>query len=321
MITETEKLLYKSLCSVFGAFLEFTQGAGGNISVKTDTQIILKSSGTFLSETSITNGYVVCDRRALEKCLEQGNEHTSECVVFGEGRPSMEAFFHLLPSKLIVHVHPTSLLPFFRQYSDLEKTLFVPYVKPGIELARRINSLRSDETLILLENHGVIIMGDTEADIFEQFYKVYKHIQSPFMNNLDNDFFKALSSIFHKYPKMFLSEIKVTTTFYDPIFLPYTPDIFLFLKAYPLHIEKNDNILKKLIDYNELHSVQPSIITIKGHVFAFGETWKKCIGIGQIFQEYLCLARSVHANTLAILSNKECSELLNNTQEKFRLAI
>ena len=322
MITETEKSLYKKLCSVFGSLLEFTQGGGGNISVKTESQLLLKSSGTFLSETSLENGYVVCDRRLLETFLENGNEYTKPCVVEGQGQPSMEGFFHLLPYRIVVHFHPCSLLPFMTCSSSFpDNSLLIPYIKPGIELAKTIQTMRKEETLLFLESHGIIVMGETEKEIYDQVHKAYSFFQVPYYHTLGYSFFEGASKVFDHLPSHFLLEIHNTHAFYDPIFMPYTPDIFLFLKTYPLHIEKNEEMYTKLVEYNEKHSTLPSIVTIKGHIFAFGESWKKCIGIAQIFQEYQNLARSPYANTLPLLSDADCLALTNNVQEKYRLSI
>ena len=91
-------------------------------------------------------------------------------------RPSVEAPMHaILDFKFIFHTHDifinslavqrNSQIKFEKIFSDLNWK-FIPYVKPGIELSHKLMQLKSDkDTVFILENHGLIICGESLEDI------------------------------------------------------------------------------------------------------------------------------------------------------------
>lgn len=108
--------------------------------------------------------------------------------------PSVETFMHAVclqegGAKWIGHCHPVSVLqilcskhgaaPFLQHIFPDEIVVcgrflaVVPYIDPGIELARRVRTelLRFLDThgcapkVILLENHGPVALGETERDV------------------------------------------------------------------------------------------------------------------------------------------------------------
>lgn len=131
---------YLAIARLFGACVHRVQGAGGNLSIKYDNKILLKTSGTCLAEASKQSGYVVCQIDSLKQKLERTNEDVLSCVQYGDiGKPpSLECFLHLLPYRVILHFHPTAFLPLLcskdaRQECQklFPSALFVPYQKPG----------------------------------------------------------------------------------------------------------------------------------------------------------------------------------------------
>ena len=103
---------YVRLCNLFGSSTDLVQGSGGNFSVKTTTHIQIKSSGTLLADTTTTSGFVICSLAKLHELLENDSIQTRDAVVGGDAQkaPSMEDFFHLIPKKWVIHIHPTFLL-------------------------------------------------------------------------------------------------------------------------------------------------------------------------------------------------------------------
>ena len=56
---------YIYLSKLFGACIDYVQATGGNISVKTDTELIIKKSGFAMAETTESKGYVICSLDTL----------------------------------------------------------------------------------------------------------------------------------------------------------------------------------------------------------------------------------------------------------------
>ena len=162
MLSDSEINEYITTSVRLGSYHELIQGSGGNFSFKNDKYIIIKSSGRVLAETNKDYGYVICSLDKLNKCIEDSSIKIKTTVVGGElnGTPSMEVFFHLIPYKWIIHVHPTSLLVYLCQskwdklYSSY-KYSYIKYKTPGKELGVSILESYKGEQVIFLQNHGM----------------------------------------------------------------------------------------------------------------------------------------------------------------------
>ncbi len=291
MITQADKDLYKKLCIVFGAFQELIQGAGGNISIKSDSQIILKASGVSLSETTDSYGYVLCKKETLE-------------VLEGEGKPSMESGFHCLPPRIIVHFHSLSCLTKFRM--EEKDILYLPYTQPGDTLSNVLHKNYSHQPIVYLTNHGIILLGDTEEEIYdsmkrifsEEFYTVFLQVK---------ELYEFLSCcILETYTK------KSKFSF----FTSYTPDIFLFLRRAPFYIHTTEKIQTRLQEYIEKEKCLPAIIHINSFTFVVGSTWKKCLNIRDVYEGYCKLMEN---RPSSYLLESDCEDLLSCEKEAYRL--
>lgn len=322
MISLNDLKDYIALNQVFGSSIDWVQGPGGNISVKSDNNIIIKQSGTFLSETDEKSGYVVCSIPILLEHLQHNDDNTSKAVLQGNGVPSMESFFHLLPARICVHIHPTHSLYLLVQEEnkDFPSCLTIPYIKPGIELAKYIFSQYKGEHCIFLKNHGVILLGHTVQDILDKLQYI-----DPY--NMIKDKRLALPLLTE-----FLNVIKETTgrsyffqhvrTEKDDIinvksFVPFTPDIVLFLKDAPF-ICKEDEIKKDLVDYENKYRCMPSVIICHTTVYVCAENWKKTLSVQSILRSYLDFV-SNYEGYMSILSEDNIKELHDDTKEKYRL--
>lgn len=175
----------------------------GNVSGRVDeVQFLVKASGTRLS--ALRPDQLVEVRRApLTAAMEEETERSDETVerllldarIDPEAlKPSVESLFHAwllgLPEVHFVgHVHPVAtdavlcsprardfaaqrLIPDQVVYCGAESVL-VPYVDPGLTLARAIAAeveafrARTDvlPKTILLENHGLIALGRRHTDV------------------------------------------------------------------------------------------------------------------------------------------------------------
>lgn len=175
----------------------------GNTSARTSAEtFVVKASGSSLGTLS-GNDLTECHFAPLLELLDRDGDVADEAVerVLAESRvdpttkkPSTEAFFHAylltLPGiNFVGHTHPVSVngvlcspraeaLATQRQFPDEivccgTASVFVPYVDPGIALARAIrqstqqymsNGSRAPK-VILLKNHGLIALGGTPAGV------------------------------------------------------------------------------------------------------------------------------------------------------------
>lgn len=159
------------LSAEIGSRIDLIQGAGGNTSVKDDSTLFIKASGTWLSEARQKDIFVRIDRSKLQSLLsaDKGEDLSS----LGSGlRPSIETSFHeVIPARVVVHVHSLRTLAFAMR-KDAAQLLspilrdfswsFVPYVKPGWPLTKRIVELGAHNSeVIVLGNHGLIVAAAT----------------------------------------------------------------------------------------------------------------------------------------------------------------
>ena len=183
----------KSLVEIsqkIGAFEEFAQGGGGNISVKLANGLMaIKASGFFLKQVKEDNGFAVVDCKKIEGYIKQNDalEVTEESLTevinssivnlteFPKLRPSIETGFHAaIKNKFVVHTHSVyaNLLCCSQEGESLAKALFphslwVHYANPGKEITFKINSLLRDEKIIFMQNHGIIVAGETQEEVCE----------------------------------------------------------------------------------------------------------------------------------------------------------
>ena len=180
-----------------GARRDFVQGGGGNTSVKLDDRLMaVKASGFCLGDVLPDQAYAVMDYAALrtfyrgneERDFEDpekaGSELAKASTIAVEGmaalRPSVEAGFHSLLGKFVIHSH--SVYTNFaccavEMQQILEDALkdadfawgVVPYIDPGARLSFAIRAEMdrvkqasgSVPTVLFMQNHGLIVHAET----------------------------------------------------------------------------------------------------------------------------------------------------------------
>ncbi len=174
---------------------DFALAGGGNTSCKDDETLAVKASGTAL-RTIGEDGFVLLDRARLAEMLGRtydADPFRREAEVKRDllaarrdpergGRPSVEASLHdMVRRRYVVHTHPFAVnaLLCSRDCAAATRRLFgdsallVPASDPGYTLAKRMEaalagwraSHRTDPAVILMQNHGLVVAGDTPADI------------------------------------------------------------------------------------------------------------------------------------------------------------
>lgn len=179
-----------------GVPVEYTQGGGGNTSVKLDGELMaVKASGFKLKQINPREGYVVVNYKnildfydhvdlSLDRDYEkESGEFVKSNTMDTEGlkklRPSVEAGFHSVLKKYVIHTHPVyaNILCCAQNGRELVEKIFkdkeyatawIPYINPGFCLTLKIREAigASAENggkfpqAIFMENHGLIVTDD-----------------------------------------------------------------------------------------------------------------------------------------------------------------
>lgn len=168
---------FLSLCKWTSMDPSLVQGKGGNISVKSNAGLIIKSSGCRIVDVNMNHGFCLCGLQSplpVFSTEEQYEDHMKKSIIGGFGRPSMEAGFHaIMTDRVVVHTHPIHLNAILCSeeapsilsvlFSDMPYE-FIPYHRPGMNLSNRISS---ENHIVFLENHGLIVSADNAQQAFE----------------------------------------------------------------------------------------------------------------------------------------------------------
>jgi len=175
------------------------QGGGGNTSVKTEDgkHMYIKASGTALKDMNETRGWrrvrldsvlAIIKDKSITKLPTQTREvevvnrllHACDDGITSDARPSVEAHLHGLLNKCVIHLHPSVVGAYLNAKEGKaklerlfkgEKTapLWVPYVNPGLTLARKIGELvegyrkhfKKMPQILFLDKHGLFVTAPT----------------------------------------------------------------------------------------------------------------------------------------------------------------
>ncbi|MDJ0857843.1 MAG: class II aldolase/adducin family protein [Dinoroseobacter sp.] len=178
------------------------QGPGGNTSIKDDTVMWIKASGTELANAENSEIFVAVDRSAaLAEAREEAGDGSCKSTVLDASiglRPSIETTFHAaLSHPVVVHTHSVATLVHATSVQGLallEAKLrglaytVVPYAKPGLPLTKQILSRSDAETqVIILQNHGLICCGASVEEVSNLVAEVEARLRMPVLAQTDSD--------------------------------------------------------------------------------------------------------------------------------------
>jgi ribulose-5-phosphate 4-epimerase/fuculose-1-phosphate aldolase len=191
------------LSQAAGGRADYVQGGGGNTSVKLDGGLMaIKASGYRLRQVTETDGFAVVETETLRDVTgERGYKPL---------RPSVEAGFHALLGRCVLHTHPVyaNLALCSENGADRLPALMsgyhyitVPYVNPGTELCAAIRErLRPGTQVVFLRNHGLIVTADTAGECLQIHNDINERIGKSY--GVTRDDFAAFSEELRKilYP-------------------------------------------------------------------------------------------------------------------------
>jgi rhamnose utilization protein RhaD (predicted bifunctional aldolase and dehydrogenase) len=183
-----EILDFKNISYQLGSNLSLVQAAGGNTSMKSNDSMLIKASGTWLSNSLKEDVFVEVDLNSIKKKInnKQDDNFSEDIISKNDLRPSTETSFHaLIDFKYVLHVHSTSTIAnaiSFNSATNLTKQLgdnfaFIPYIRPGFPLTMSMkNIITPGIQIIILENHGLIVAGDDLEKTYDLLLNTHKKL-------------------------------------------------------------------------------------------------------------------------------------------------
>lgn len=308
----TTELVY--LSKLFGQSITNIQGPGGNISVKQDDLLFIKSSGSILGNMSNDNGFCMVDNKKCIQMVESNIDKIKSAKVYGYKTPSMETYFHSFMKKYCVHLHFTlSNVVFCKESYDQLTGFDIPYriidyFNPGLELAHQIyKKYDTSCDIYFLRNHGVIITSDN----MDQVISDYEYIFDYFNGLLNNRYSYELNA-FNISKTLHVNNKSVVVKRLD---VPYEimknvvfcfPDLAVFLQN-KREIQDISNLITDVVSYD--------IILYKNEVYGIAETLIKLYSLMEIVESYKILYQETGGK---IISIENPTVLCNMEQEKNR---
>ncbi len=186
---------FARISQAVGARLDYVQGGGGNTSVKLDNGLMaIKASGFRLSQITAEDCFALVDLATMKDVT---TEHGYKPL-----RPSVEASFHALLGRFVIHTHPIYANALLCSQTGPARLpalmegipyIVVPYINPGQELADAIKAkLAPDTQVVFMVNHGLVVSADTADECLRLHEEVNQRIANAYgMTREDFEQFSA----------------------------------------------------------------------------------------------------------------------------------
>ena len=341
MKPEISELL--KISDLYGSNKDFVIAGGGNTSFKDDQTIWIKASGFPLAGLT-EEGLVALNREKLHVISQRNysedpvtREEEVKADLFSSilepdkgKRPSVETSLHeLIQYKYIVHLHPALIngLLCSSNAKNLtlqlfgEKILFVPYIDPGYNLFKKLESEiaqyrekhQKEPQIIFLENHGSFVSANTVEEIHtiydEIIHKIGEVVNPVYDNNLLpynpllNNVLPAIRMLLSgDQPKIIryrhnnlIAKFYQSQQEFHKISHPLTPDIIVYCKYRYLYIEQSsspERILEsfkgQLERFVKEYNFIPRIIVIKDMgVFAAEDNYSSAETVLDVYEDLI----------------------------------
>ncbi len=177
---QTELQQLAEVSARIGAERLLVQGPGGNTSLKLGDEMWVKGSGVWLAEAQQRQIFTCVSLEQVRARLAAGEAEDLSDTVLPQGdpslRPSIETSLHaLMPHPAVVHAHAVGAMT-VSVLADGEarasdalgheiRWAWIPYRRPGMPLAGIIAEIlaKGPVDVLILENHGVVVGGETPA--------------------------------------------------------------------------------------------------------------------------------------------------------------
>lgn len=326
---------------------DLVQGGGGNTSVKLDDALMaVKASGYKLKEITTTDGFVVVNYKNIKEYHEnvdlskntdyekESGEFVRANVVPVEGlkplRPSVEAGFHSVLLKYVIHTHPvySNIICCCESGQELAEKIFahrkygfvwIPYINPGFmltlaimkEVKKHISDKGFFPQVIFMENHGLVVTADTadeciglHEDVLDTI-RDYFNITEPFpevaIEPLPDGTFRSRTGYLHEYFK----GRNVSASFFDETIL--YPDQMVYLGG-NISVNGTENKMNINTETGEI-------------IYRTGE--KEALTMEETLMGFIYVVENIRKNNLKIktMGEREADFIRNWESEKYRKSL
>jgi FMN phosphatase YigB (HAD superfamily)/ribulose-5-phosphate 4-epimerase/fuculose-1-phosphate aldolase len=295
------------LSKYFGQSIITTQGSGGNVSIKLDEIMFIKSSGFILGNINYNKGYCILNNK---KYLDNNELQNINYKIYGYNNPSMETFFHSFMKKYTIHIHFTLSNIFFCSIKNniLDNFKYnykiIDYNNPGILLAYDIfKNYDNNIDIYFLKNHGLIITNDNMNEIITIFEYIYNYFNNLLNNLYDNDFISfTLNKLiyFNSNESMIIQYINYPSELIKKINYCF-PDLAIYVQNI---IELNN--IEDIKNYNNI-----DLIIYNNNIFVVAKNINKIYNIIEILKTYEILYNNIGFNNLKSINNIDTLQNMN----------
>lgn len=326
-----------------GSRTDYTQGGGGNTSVKNNEKglMLIKASGYRLVDINQTTAFVAVDKNkicdyynsvdlSIEKDYEKESASVSkDSVVELEGiatlRPSVEVGFHAILKKYVIHTHSVyaNLLTCCQEGEALAEKLFMdkdygyiflPYINPGFELTlammNKIDSYVKTTgkypEVIFMKNHGLVVTSDDIDRIKAVNTDVNETIRNYF--GLEDNF-RSIS--LSATENGFKSQTKIVVDFIKNNKLDKE-----LLDKYPLYPDQ-------LVYLNNILAHSPNTMIVGEDTVYYNSDIKQSTTLEETLSAYLFVVSTIKnaGLNLSTMNEKEVGFINNWEAEKYRRSV
>jgi putative hydrolase of the HAD superfamily len=301
------------LSKYFGQSVLNVQGPGGNISVKMDDFLFIKSSGSILGNMSYTDGYCIVDKNECNKMVKADLNKIKDAKVYGFKTPSMETYFHSFMKKHIVHLHFVLSNVFLCSKETLNLDGFelsykiIDYYEPGLKLAREIQKKYNNSCdIYFLKNHGLIITGETSEIVLKYYDYIFSYFDKKLESKYDDEMIcNKIATIYYNnnYSKV-VKKLTIQSDIFENMIICF-PDLAIFVQK--KYIADSLSELENNFDNYDL-------IICEKKVFVVADNITKLYSLIEILESYYILSSSKRE----LQSIDNIIELQNMEEEKLR---
>jgi len=276
---------------------ELVLAGGGNTSCKEAGLLYVKCSGTSLG-TITEDGFVAMDRSKLTALMEKeypADDAAREAAFLKDvmdarcdedlsKRPSVEALLHgLFPQKYVLHIHPALVngLTCSKGGEALakeilgEEMLWIPICRPGYILGKICDKAMAEYRqtkgrevqVVLLQNHGIFIGGDTTEAIdgllAEVLEKLEAYVQAAGHEKQEELLTKVTGRKAAFLPLREAAWFVSSKERVQALLRPFTPDHIVYCGAFPLFIENGEDVETALKAFRAEQGDYPKIVLLQ----------------------------------------------------------
>lgn len=325
-----------------GTRVDYTQGGGGNTSVKDGGIMYIKASGFKLKDINENTAYVPMDLKIIRDFfdgvdLNDGQDHeamnkqvTAEATLKQENlaalRPSVEVGFHSVLKKYVIHTHSiyANLITCAVKGEELAAKIFanadfgyifMPYIDPGFTLSVKMGEAVKEYVaktgkypeVIFMKNHGLVVSGDDK----ERVKFVNEEVNGKIIEYFGlKDVYREVS-LEQKEENVYVSHTELVSEYVKNNVLDKAS-----LDKYPLYPDQ-------LVYLNNLLAFAPEKLQVKNGTVEYHTNGKEALTLEETLFAYLFVVTTLSENALEIstMSEKDVYFINNWEAEKYRRSL